>query len=90
MTFVLVLFFTMLKEGYEDFQRYKQDKEVNNKKATVVTGGHTVIKEWKDVEVGEILKVVKDESFPADMLLLQCSAENGIAFVDTMNLDGEV
>ena len=31
-TFALVLFFTMLKEAYEDYQRYKQQKEVNRKK----------------------------------------------------------
>ena len=30
-TFALVLIFTMLKEAFEDFQRYKQDREVNNK-----------------------------------------------------------
>jgi hypothetical protein len=28
-TFSMVLFFTMLKEAYEDFQRYKSDKEMN-------------------------------------------------------------
>ena len=30
-TFAAVLVFTMLKEAYEDYQRYKQDKELNNK-----------------------------------------------------------
>ena len=28
-TFAAVLFFTMLKEAYEDYQRYKSDKEMN-------------------------------------------------------------
>lgn len=28
-TFAMVLFFTMLKEAYEDFQRYKSDREMN-------------------------------------------------------------
>lgn len=27
---VLVLFLTMLKEGYEDFQRFKKDREINS------------------------------------------------------------
>lgn len=35
-TFAMVLFFTMLKEAYEDYQRHKQDKEVNNKLAFVL------------------------------------------------------
>jgi hypothetical protein len=30
-TFVMVLVATMLKEGYEDFQRYKSDSDLNNK-----------------------------------------------------------
>ena len=47
-------------------------------------------KEWMNLEVGEIVKVLKEEPFPADILFLKCSEKNGIAFVDTMNLDGEV
>ena len=34
-TFVAVLFFTMLKEAYEDYQRYKSDKELNNRKTFI-------------------------------------------------------
>jgi hypothetical protein len=30
-TFAGVLFFTMLKEAYEDFLRYKSDRELNNR-----------------------------------------------------------
>lgn len=31
MTFSLVLIFTMFKEAYEDYQRYKSDNELNNR-----------------------------------------------------------
>ena len=34
-TFAVVLIFTMLKEAFEDFQRYKSDRELNNKKTRV-------------------------------------------------------
>jgi len=47
-------------------------------------------REWMNLEVGEIVKVLKEDSFPADLIFLKCSEKNGIAFVDTMNLDGEV
>ena len=44
---------------------------------------------WQDVKIGDILKVKKDEQFPCDLLMTRCSAQNGICFIDTMNLDGE-
>lgn len=44
---------------------------------------------WKNVKVGDIVKVCDDEAFPADMVYLSGSAENGLAFINTMNLDGE-
>ena len=31
---VLVLTFTMIKEGYDDIQRYRRDKEANSTKYT--------------------------------------------------------
>ena len=34
-TYCFVLLLTMFKEAYEDYQRYKMQKEVNKKKAKV-------------------------------------------------------
>jgi hypothetical protein len=34
-TFASVLIFTMLKEAYEDIQRFKSDNEMNNRKTLV-------------------------------------------------------
>lgn len=44
---------------------------------------------WQDVKIGDLVKVKKDESFPCDILVTRCSSDNGICFIDTMNLDGE-
>lgn len=73
-------------------QRYKQDKEANQKPATVYDYSQRkfVQKNCYQVNVGDLVKVSKDEPFPADVLLLSSTATTGIAFVDTMNLDGEV
>ncbi|KAH6646172.1 hypothetical protein BKA67DRAFT_526309 [Truncatella angustata] len=44
---------------------------------------------WRDVKVGDIVKLARDEDVPADLVLFNSSGENGIAYVDTMALDGE-
>ena len=46
-------------------------------------------KKWRQVVVGDILKVGCDEMFPADLLLLQSSDISGSCHVSTANLDGE-
>lgn len=47
-------------------------------------------KKWADIKTGELVKIMKEEEFPADLVLLKSDKESGIVFVDTMNLDGEV
>lgn len=41
------------------------------------------------MQVGELIKVEKDHYFPADLLLISSTNDDGIAYVETMNLDGE-
>ncbi|GFZ16181.1 autoinhibited Ca2+/ATPase II [Actinidia rufa] len=67
----LVIGATMVKEGIEDWRRQQQDTEVNNRKVKVHFGdGVFEQTEWKNLRVGDIVKVEKDEFFPADLLLL--------------------
>lgn len=90
-TFAAVLVFTMLKEAYEDYFRHVQDRRVNRAVAhcyNAVTGKFGDI-QWKDVKVGDVLEVRNGELLPADLVFLSSSHAQGLAFVNTMNLDGE-
>lgn len=49
---------------------------------------HETVK-WRNLVVGDIVKVEKDQFFPADLILLQTSDKKGRAYVETKNLDGE-
>ncbi|KAI5957830.1 DNF1 [Candida theae] len=48
-----------------------------------------VRKYWKDVKVGDILRVYNNEEIPADMVILSTSDDDNCCFVETKNLDGE-
>jgi phospholipid-translocating ATPase len=45
--------------------------------------------EWKDLKVGDVVKLTRDEDVPADIVLLHADGEDGLAYIETMALDGE-
>ena len=80
----------MLKELYEDVRRGLADYEMNNRRITrIMPDGteHTI--RWRDVRVGDIIKSPNNHFFCADLLCLTSSRDDGAAYVETMNLDGE-
>ncbi|KAG7193154.1 uncharacterized protein KQ657_000908 [Scheffersomyces spartinae] len=44
---------------------------------------------WKDVKVGQIVRLNEDEWCPADIILLSTSSEDNEAYIETMAMDGE-
>jgi phospholipid-translocating ATPase len=89
---------SMAREGYDDWRRHRQDKVENNKDTRVLRCEKSVDNQrkekweevrWKDVRVGEVVKVLRDEWIPADIILLYSAGDNGIAYMETAALDGE-
>lgn len=46
-------------------------------------------RKWKDVSIGDFIRVRANEEVPADMVLISTSDAEGNCFIETMNLDGE-
>ena len=55
---IIVLGISMIREGYEDYQRHKSDKEMNFETMTEVRrNGNFETVEWSKVVVGDICRV---------------------------------
>ena len=85
----LVLILTMLKEAYDDFERYKRDKEANSTKYFKLTGSHREQVPSSKLKVGDIIEVHANQRIPADLILLWTNEPNGSVFLKTDQLDGE-
>lgn len=84
-----VLLVTAVKDAYEDWRRHQSDRIENNRLALVLVNNQFQQKKWKHIRVGEILKISANDTLPCDMVLLSTSDPTGVAYVQTINLDGE-
>ncbi|GMN59210.1 hypothetical protein TIFTF001_028303 [Ficus carica] len=84
-----VLLVTTVKDAYEDYRRHRSDRIENNRLALVLVNNQFHSKRWKDIQVGEIIKIQANETLPCDIVLLSTSDPTGVAYVQTINLDGE-
>ncbi|OQR99768.1 phospholipid-transporting ATPase [Achlya hypogyna] len=92
------LLFIMLVDAVfailEDHKRHVADNIANARLTLVLQGGAFVTKKWRDVLVGDFVKLTNHDQVPADLLVLAVAEQpgippSGICYVETKSLDGE-
>eukprot|EP01124_Arcella_intermedia_P011864 TRINITY_DN18240_c0_g1_i1.p1 TRINITY_DN18240_c0_g1~~TRINITY_DN18240_c0_g1_i1.p1 ORF type:complete len:1316 (+),score=309.58 TRINITY_DN18240_c0_g1_i1:539-3949(+) len=88
---VMMVTISAVKAAMEDTKRGRSDRKLNNQSATIldhITQRWTYTT-WQEVEVGQIVRIDKNQPIPADLLLISASGHEGLCFIETANLDGE-
>lgn len=87
--FVFVIVISLLREAVEDYERYKSDLESNKTSCNVLCNGVPLLHQWSEIQVGNLLLIRDQETFPADLMLLATEHPLGICYIETSSLDGE-
>ncbi|KAJ1650100.1 hypothetical protein IWQ61_009004 [Dispira simplex] len=85
----VIFIISAVKEGVDDYQRYRADCEFNGAYYTVVRHGVEAQRSCQSLRPGEIIKLHRGDEVPCDMVLLRSATVEGTCFVQTANLDGE-
>ena len=86
---IIVLAVSLIREGIEDCQRASLDRQQNNEPTLSYRN-----KKWTDtisgeLDMGELVLVAQNQTFPADLILLDSKLNDGLCFIETATLDGE-
>ena len=74
----------MVREGVEDYKRWKSDQKDNAQLTHMYTGNafHSMQEvKWQDLKAGDIVRINKDEIISADLFVLLSSSSTGISYV---------
>eukprot|EP01012_Entosiphon_sulcatum_P010052 TRINITY_DN15809_c0_g1_i2.p1 TRINITY_DN15809_c0_g1~~TRINITY_DN15809_c0_g1_i2.p1 ORF type:complete len:738 (+),score=137.27 TRINITY_DN15809_c0_g1_i2:36-2249(+) len=87
---VFAFLLTAAKEGYDDLQRHKRDSAANSRTYEVFKQGHFEATPSQDIRVGDVVRIGNNEELPCDLLLLLSSMQDGVCYLQTANVDGEI
>ncbi|XP_039550930.1 phospholipid-transporting ATPase IC isoform X2 [Pimephales promelas] len=90
---MLPLMLVLLVRGFKDLTtdvgRRRSDAQINQRPCDILTPEGFKTVKWKDVHVGDILRIHKDKVIPADLLLLCSTEPHSLCYVETADIDGE-
>lgn len=96
---VIVIIIDAIFAGYEDYKRHMADDLANSAKTRVFNRQLREFEdvEWREIKVGDFIKVANHEILPADMMIMavipaegaRSGGNMGLCYVETKNLDGE-
>ena len=88
---IIVLSASLIREGIEDCNRGRLDKQQNLENCDIYN--YNTYK-WEETQsgklyVGDIISILENETFPADIILIDSNLPEGICYIETGTLDGE-
>lgn len=88
---LFVLAVTAAKDAFEDFRRYRSDKQINKHTCRIFSKSESrfIKEEWSKVTPGDFIHLSCNEIIPADILFIRSSDVQGICHIETSNIDGE-
>ena len=86
---IFVLTVSLIREAIEDCSRQRLDRKQNNEPTMVYHNKIWTPTVSGDLQIGELILVTQDQTFPADLILLDSGLNDGICFIETGSLDGE-
>mmetsp|Transcript_15935 Transcript_15935/g.26026 ORF Transcript_15935/g.26026 Transcript_15935/m.26026 type:complete len:1436 (+) Transcript_15935:194-4501(+) len=87
-----IVLFSLIFEGFDDFNRHRGDHKTNNSKALRIRKNKVVETTWGELIPGDLV-FVKDRSYvPADMLVVAtfgADKKGSTCYIETSSIDGE-